>query len=166
MQLIPLLNRLSRTTKSLFPRINSGGCCVFAALVGEELRKKGINVHVVVGAWNHNEVAKPIEEVRQNIPDAWVADHRLWRAEEIYFVHLGLEIETRRGRVLYDANGVQANRGELDGCGLYNGRMKLDDAKALADNPHAWNDTFDRSDIPRLKFLVESEIEHLTVEPV
>ena len=51
MDLIESLNTLGQRINRWYPEINHGGCCVYASLIGEELRKRGVEVRVIVAAW-------------------------------------------------------------------------------------------------------------------
>ena len=151
MDLIESLNTLGQRINRWYPEINEGGCCVYASLIGEELRKRGIEVRIIVAAWGAN---KNLDKVR---PRLMKTDRKVeWNDNDVYFNHVGVEFRHKGKTFHYDSNGVNPKSKKLKSYVVYPGRLSVDEAKLLAAEPEGWNDSFGRSKIPSLKRHVRS----------
>jgi len=147
-ELSETLNKLGRRIKRWYPYINNGGCCVYASIVGSELQRRGIDTRIIVGAWNGNEKID-INEARSNLQRPERMEE--WNENNVFFNHVGVEIKFKGAIYHHDANGVTKKKKSLDNFRIYQGRLSVAEAKALAANPEGWNDSFDRRSIPKLK---------------
>ena len=151
MDLIESLNTLGQRINRRYPEINKGGCCVYASLIGEELRKRGIEVRIIVAAWGAN---KNLDKVR---PRLMKTDRKVeWNDNDVYFNHVGVEFRHKGKTFHYDSDGVNPKSKKLKSYDVYPGRLSVDEAKLLAAEPEGWNDSFGRSKIPSLKRHVRS----------
>lgn len=138
-----------------FRYINSGGCCVFAALVGKALKAHDADIQtrfIVFGNANCN-----LDKVRQDINDNSVFE---WENNGVHFSHVVVEFkyknrwytcDARRGVMLSNADNSYNCRGKSKG------RLSLLEANALAADDD-WNPAFHRSLIPRLEQVVNRVI--------
>lgn len=160
MNLFETLNTLGHCIKLWYPKINEGGCCVYASIIGEELLARGIKTRIVVAGSNKaktnlNRVRRKIDNTNQKIG---------WHAVGIYFNHVGVEFRLGGKWFIYDSEGVNPRSLTL---GVWKAPMKLGnfkvhpgfisvaDATALGDEPEGWNDCFDRKEIPNMKERVK-----------
>jgi hypothetical protein len=163
MEIVNKLNSLAKVVMVRYPYINHGGCCVYAAMVAEELQKHGIEVKGIVSAYGAKEMNSngiTLDHIR---PGNTLEE---WNRCGIRFNHVGIEfvIKTEGKRATkkhYDSTGVKRATTELDHMPLYKGRLTIDDLKALARKRKGWNETFNRRYIPALRKLVK---EHLGVD--
>lgn len=151
MDLIDTLNKLGDRINRWYPEINRGGCCVYAAMIGKELRARDIEVRVIVAA---DGASKNLDKVRPKVCNNWRKAE--WNENDVWFNHVGVEFK-HKGRIFhYDSNGVNPRGKILDGYKIYPGRLSVDEAQLLADEPEGWNTRFNRSKIPNLKRHVRS----------
>jgi hypothetical protein len=155
MLLIDTLNNLGTEVNRRWPYINSGGCCVYAALVGAELLARDVKVHVVVGA-HCAETADTLDitEGKNHVQN--IGDPHEWNAIGVYFNHVGLEFRIGKKWFQYDSDGVMPRIHIIDIYPKYLGYLTVDDAAALAASEEGWNCMFDRGHIPTLTKYVKS----------
>lgn len=153
--LIERLNELGREVRTLHPLINHGGCCVYAALVGRELKRMGIESWGVVITDMFNP-ARNIDEVRKNIPPKLVKYGYRWNREGVVFAHIVLKFKLGGKRYIYDTSGVRyEDIVEMPfGFELCPGLLPVEDLEALAGVASNWNSDFDRREIPDVKGAV------------
>ena len=151
MSLIETLNKLGNRINRWYPDVNHGGCCVYASIVGEELRERGIEVRVIVAAW---EAKKNIDKARKSVNN--IHQKNEWNAEDIYFNHVGIEFKYKGRTYHYDTDGVNPKSKMLGDFNVYPGRLSVDEAKVLADEREGWNDSFNRRSIPKLRKHIRS----------
>jgi len=151
MDLIESLDTLGKRINRWYPEINSGGCCVYASLIGEELRKRGIETRVIVAAWG---ARANLDKVRTKLNNNNQKSE--WNNNDVYFNHVGVEFKHNGKTFHYDSDGVKPKSKMLKTWTIYPGRLSVDEAKVLADEPEGWNDSFERSKIPSLKRHVRS----------
>lgn len=149
------LNDLGAEVYREFPSINSGGCCVFAAAVANELKHHGIPVSGIVSAWDADEGSHNINDVRKKIPTNTV---RHWNARGIQFYHVGIEFTIGKIKYHYDTTGVKKASNTLDDMPIYNGRLELYELRALAGKKKGWNSNFNRRCIPQLRALIKQRL--------
>jgi hypothetical protein len=155
MDLKQRLNRLGKDVNRLYPDINHGGCCVYAAMVVAELRKQKIPAVGIVAAWDAKEECRSIDEARNNLQKNTLRD---WNDNGIYFNHVGVEFELNGVKKHYDSNGVHKVRNKLDNMPIYPGRLRYKELKELASCKEGWNPSFDRKCIRTLQRMVKSYI--------
>ena len=151
MDLIGQLNSLGIDVNCKFHYINHGGCAVYAAIVGKELRDMGVNTKVLIAAnmWGPRTT---VDEARKHVKSVKKKEH--WRANGIFFGHVGLEFWWERRKYHYDSNGCHKPEKTLDNCQIYKGRMTVDECIALARERSGWNESFNRRHIPVLRKMV------------
>lgn len=151
MDLNETLDALGRRINRWYPEINEGGCCVYASLIGEELRKRGIEVRIIVAAWGAN---KNLDKVRTKLNNA---NRKVeWNDNDVYFNHVGVEFKYKGRTYHYDSDGVKPKSKKLKSFMVYPGRLSVDEATLLAAEPEGWNDSFERRKIPTLKRHIRS----------
>lgn len=158
MDITEKLNHLGEVVYSRWPYINHGGCCVYAALVAEELVKHNIDSVGIVAAYDAAGTAKSIDTIRSNIRKNTVDE---WQSNGVSFNHVGLEFKIKGRKKHYDTRGVVKAALRFDSMPIYKGRLKLDDMKKLASRRAGWNSSFNRRNIPALRQLIK---EHLAVD--
>ena len=139
--------------------INDGGCCVFAAKLGEQLSKFGKVSIRVIGY--ENEWGRNINDIREVVNDNF--DVTEWQSNGVSFWHVFIEFKYKRTLYQIDSTGVyNVNRGQtlvpkhnalLDGC------FTIDEAKQFASTPKGWNRCFDRNKIPLIEFMMDKFFE-------
>lgn len=145
MDLITGLNRLGIAINRNYPYINSGGCAVFAMIVGQELQDAGIEVRGIVAAYGSRN--KSIATIRRSVVTLEMND---WMENGLRFNHVGLAIKYNGKWYHYDSHGVNPKGKYLLNMPLYRGTMTIDEVAKVASDPSGWNDCFDRDSIPRL----------------
>lgn len=134
--------------------LNYGGCCVFAVIVGEELRRLSIEPRIVVKGGFY--IAPPsieLDEVRPVITN--VEDAIEWNRNGVEFGHVGLRFQLDNGiTYLYDSTGPAKEGDHMQLYSLYRGTLSLEDGKLLAGNWHNWNRMFDRDCVPTIRKVV------------
>ncbi len=148
-----VLNALATQVSRKVNNINAGGCAVFASCIGEALKLRGIETRIIVAAsWGTEE--KNINQARQNLI---FADRKSeWNNEGIHFHHVGVEYIIDNDAFHYDSNGVQLAGVKLGEWLLYEGRMSVEDAAAVAGEEEGWNSSFSRDDIPTLRRFIRT----------
>jgi hypothetical protein len=131
--------------------INAGGCCVYAALLGEALKQRGDKFRIVVdgGIWGGN---ISIPRARRNIKNT--ASVREWNANDVNFYHVFLEVKDDRG----EWRGVDGE-GEAHAMHRLPGFLPLPDAQLLAATEDGWNDWFNRKQIPKLRRIIHKHFD-------
>ena len=147
MNLFEALNTLGQRINKSYPNINNGGCCVYAAAVGEELLKRGVNVRTVVA--NSYDASLNINKARKGVNNTNQKDE--WNQAGVYFNHVGVEFKLGGKWFLYDSDGVNPRGKKLGSYKVHPGFLSVEEAKALAAEAKGWNDSFNRRSIPALK---------------
>lgn len=142
------LDTLGRRINKWYPKINNGGCCVFAGIVGNELQKRGIETNIIVGAYGASE-AQDIDQIRARVNKS--GDVGEWNANGVYFNHVGVEFFHDGDGFHYDTDGVHYADSKLKHWVLYPGRLTVEEAILLSQHREAWNEEFDRAQIPSLR---------------
>jgi len=151
MDLIETLNKLGERINRWYPAVNTGGCCVYAAAVGKELEARGIETRIIVAAWG---ARSNLDKVRPKLNNANRKEE--WNGKDVWFNHVGVEFKHKGKTFHYDTDGVNAKRRTLKSWNIYPGRLSVDEATALADEPEGWNDYFNRKKIPSMKRHIRS----------
>lgn len=159
-QLIPFLEGLGRQLESEYERLNWGGCCVIAGLIGGHLENFTDTKVVVFNGWRGS---RNIDDMREDIIAVMgdPLDKKNWC---MGFDHVMLEIEVDGTFYLVDSNGVN----ESEGFNKYNGRadghLTMEEAQALGNSTHGWNSTFDRDQIPDIEETINEWFDQFSRE--
>jgi len=156
MDLIEKLNLLGQEVNKYSPKINFGGCCVFAAAVARALEAQGVKARGIVASYCASNHTTPIGKIRPKVKNNSIHE---WRDNGIYFGHVGVEF-TYKGRLYhYDSCGVHTKTDKLDNMPIYRGRMKHHEMQAIANVPEGWNTEFPRRHIPHIEHLIKKHLE-------
>lgn len=158
-ELMNRLGDLSKFSNEQFERINWGGCCVFAALVAEQLEALGIECEVITDTYDARPVAP--DDVRAIIGEHW--ELRDWDSNGIRRGHMAVRFRAPDGRIrTYDSDGVVHHPNRF-GEGRYNYRCSYGFGRGLTAaearrmsidmDGEGWNCCFDRSQIPDMAAL-------------
>lgn len=148
------LRKLAHTANERFPRLNYGGCCVFAAAVATELERMGVPHEVISSGGEHldlNEVRPPHNDV-----DAW-------QRQGVHFGHVGVRLKLHGRWYTYDSDKpLHRGKGKFGinyGSVMFNaakGGITAAEATELADDFDAWNSSFDhRTNAEPVRVLVK-----------
>lgn len=142
-----VLARLALSVDRTFPFLNSGGCCVFASIVADELIERGIPCEgLVVDAYNDEPDIEAVRNnVQRNVP-------REWNEHGVDFTHVGLDIP---GMGKYDSRGFDNPNSMLKLWPEAKGRLTVQELRELSSVGDGWNRTFDRQQIPTLRRMVK-----------
>lgn len=152
MTLIEKLDELGQVVSELFPAINQGGCCVFAAMVINELQKQGIKASgIVMDFMAHKDTH--IDAVRPLVKANTIFE---WQNNGIHFNHVAVEFTVGRKKKHYDTVGVVNADKRFQGMPIYQGRMTLEELEQISARQPGWNPTFRRRDIPDIRRLVKN----------
>jgi hypothetical protein len=156
--LIKRLNGLSNRVLNLSPYINSGGCCVFAALVGARLEKIGKEVAIKVGSGDGR--AQPLDYYRKQVSSNRPTE---WNNAGLYFGHIVVEFFHDDDLYHYDATGMHFADGKTyDGSyPIADGSLTVAEAAEMASDPRGWNYAFDRKDIPDIERLINDTFDRI-----
>jgi hypothetical protein len=165
MKLIKQLKTLGKQTLDIIPEINSGGCCVFAAVVARRLDNLGIEVKVVTVDLE-DECSGPfdIDQVRKNVlivaPKGKVNTKEQWQRQGLSFFHVGVVFKWRGRWYSYDTSKVSRDPTTLGRWSypVARGSLTIEEAEAFAAKEDGWNPCFDRDDIPTVHELVATNI--------
>lgn len=152
MYLFDQLRNLGLAVKDEFPMINRGGCCVYAALVGEALARKDMAVQGIV-CMGYVAAGLDIDKVRPLVKD--VGSMGEWCANGIYFNHVGLEFMYDYDDYHYDTDNLQHADAFFAEMKVVPGRLSLQEMIWLAAKREGWNSCFRRTDIPKIKRMVK-----------
>lgn len=145
-------------------RLNLGGCCVYAALVGRELLKHGIPVRGIAagepGYTGHDE-ALSLSRIRPHVENKNYLNDWEYNANGMNIHHIGLRIGRGKDALLYDSNGFAEDARWLSGERVIPGTLSIPELEGLASVRENWNHRFDRRSIPRLKTLITDMLEDL-----
>lgn len=151
MDLIPALNTLGKKVNRWYPYINSGGCCIYAVIVAEELILRGRKPQIVVG--NLSQSLTKIGQARNNVINR--NSMAEWRSAGICFNHVGVAFRHKGVWFIYDSDGVNPlSIGRLGRFTLYPGLMTIEDTRLIAASG-GWNNCFNQRCIPKLRLRVK-----------
>lgn len=141
-----------------FEYINSGGCAVFASLMGEYFPKNFLGCAVFTYHPNVSDRIDPmIQMVRKNNKFNTVD---AWKRNGVDFVHVIAMFKDDEGEYGIDAlEGVIVdNQCEMWGLTLNNvGLIPLDVMSDLANKKEGWNTCFDRSLIFKIRMIIKKQ---------
>ena len=165
MNLFESLNALGQRINRFYPTINNGGCCIYAATVGEELLKRGLKVRAVVANCSGaSALTLDLNKVRRYVDNT--GQKNAWNSAGIYFNHVGVEFELGGKWFIYDSDGVNPRGPRLGSYFVHPGFISVADAKALADESEGWNIDFNRRSIPYLKKHIKNFLNSVLPEKV
>lgn len=135
-----MLRTLAHKAHAEFPRLNYGGCCVFAAAVATELEKHGIRHEVITCGYRELD----LNEVRpeRNTVEAW-------NDMGVGFGHVGIRLKLKGQWYTYDSERPLMPGKNKFGVLVYSerpydaarGGLTAAEATELA-NENAWNTDF------------------------
>ena len=70
------LNELGKEVLDRFPEINSGGCCVYAAMIVAALAKHDVRAKGIVASWRAEVVGRSIDKARKCIQKNTITEWR------------------------------------------------------------------------------------------
>lgn len=154
MNLIEKLRQLGERVEEEFPRINQGGCCVYAAEVAKVIQQW---VPVRIRAYNWTTVEEPLAALKVKNPANTMS---VWYDLGLDFYHLVLEFDYEGETYRCDTSHTKkAEDCETYGNGqLLDGYFTLEEAEVLAADASGWNYLFDRESIPLLKCVIAEEL--------
>ncbi len=147
--MIEQLKELGRHVAIDYPTINTGGCCVYASIVGNLLLRNGFNARVFVTS---SEKAN-IDKAREAIGNIRCAEE--WNENGVYFEHVGVELIVDSCVYHADAGTVCKAANKFSGMSVLPGRLSVREATWLASDVAAWNPMFRRKDIPAIRKLAK-----------
>ena len=150
------VNDLCRTVDHNIVRVNSGGCAVFAAFMGQCLEKYG-TVTIAVG--NDESATRSLDVLRTNI-DVNVLEE--WSDNDVYLTHVIIEFTYKGVKYHIDSTGVHKPRlttysGDF---WILDGRLSVSEITSLASDT-SWNHQFDRKQIPKIKKMINTGFKNL-----
>lgn len=165
------LVKLGEKLEGKFKNINWGGCCVVAALVGKELGKLGLEykIRVATSTISKNtldELVPMLEIYKEPL-------ERLTQYEKngVNFWHVFLEVTDSKEHFFWDTGNCGNNTSKFssgredlaDGefSGVLPGNLPLSEARDFAQEPEAWNKTFNRKQIPKMKKMIKEHFKEL-----
>ena len=139
------LNNFAKQILKQYPKINCGGCAVFAAHMGRHLQRYYPVRIITYGNQTHNTVNSVRKRVKVNTcPE--------WGAHGLDLNHLAIEFTDHNGKVWeYDTMGLYPVDSVMTRFPKHCGYLTVEEAMEMASIPDGWNDDFDRSHIPELK---------------
>jgi hypothetical protein len=146
MDLLYVLDTLGQRINRWYESINAGGCCVYAAIIGAELEKRGIETRIIVAAYG---AKNNIEEVKNKLKNP--GNMQEWEDNNVWFNHVGVEFKYNDIWYHYDSDGTHRKRAMLKEFKIYPGRLAPAEAWTVACDENGWNDSFNRRQIPSLK---------------
>ena len=151
MQLNTLLKSLGKEIIRRYPYINCGGCCVYAAIITEELHKLNIPAGGIVTTWDTPEYVD-IDTIRHRVKSNAINE---WRSKGVNFTHVGVEFTYNNRKYHYDSEGCNLASKKFREYKVYNGRLQLQEMKELTQRQRGWNTRFLRKDIPAIRKFVK-----------
>lgn len=145
------LAELGRYIVDRYPTVNSGGCCVFASVVGRELLNRGIDVKIIVGS---KTPVSNLEVIRNTMKDSH--DIEEWNMNGVVFNHIAIELPLDGKMFFFDADGLSRADRSFHGWGIHPGRLTVAEAESMAMRDDAWNDMFDRKHVSKMARRIRS----------
>ena len=152
-----LLNQLDQAAVVLsttIDKIEQGGCCIIAAIIGRQIKPVVDDIRILVLSTTNVtlEYARDAAEYSDNVL-------HLQEYGGLWITHMVLEFEVDGVTTLFDTNtGVCSGLDTILEHYSWNmdvvGEISLDEAEVWADNKYAWNDNFDRDNIPMMEGIV------------
>lgn len=151
-----MLNRLNEAMREFadsFTDINSGGCCVMAAIIAQHINHVVDDLRIRVVSWYGG--SSSLDEIREHVVDPM--NKLLWNAQGCKFSHVWVEFTYDGERYAIDTDSgvlpVQEFYSSwgtpMDGC------FTIEEACSFADDADGWNRCFDRDQIPDMVRLAD-----------
>lgn len=154
MMLIDHLNELGVEVNARIPKINYGGCAVFALMVTRQLMKIGLRPRIILASYPGS---LPLREVVPKLSN--IKYQHNWNDYGLYFCHLGVEFTYEGKKYHYDSNGCNPAGEELLGYKIVDGWMRIKWVEQIFSVPSNWNNEFNRRNIPELQKIVENYLD-------
>lgn len=148
--------------------VNAGGCCVFASLVAERMIETGIPARVVhADMWTEHNITAMRKEIIDSNMDVYCKED--WETAGASFWHVGVLFKFLNKWYTMDSTAIKPGRKYLgiEDMITGNGSFTAKEAEALAfrrDNAYTWNCWFDRSQIPKMKLIINTHFKKLPVD--
>lgn len=147
------LSNFAKTMHKVHPRMNNGGCGIFAVHMAKRLQHIVPTRIKLIDYSHHN-----LDEIRAELDNP--LDIRQWHNHGINFVHLIVEFDYKDHTYHFDTNGLNfANDKEspnYKGYGLASGSFTIEEVSHFVAAPYSWNDWFNRREIPAVKRRVKN----------
>jgi hypothetical protein len=153
MSLLTVIEDIQENLRNI-PHINGGGCAVFAALLGQQLKKRGIQFKLRVGDSRGSEGFDPHAVVNARKNNAVLPDD--WEKNGVGFGHVVVEVEENGKRYFCDAERTTPATDKtmfLPGWGkldLYKEPFTLEEIVLVARDKGYWCCVFNRERIPEM----------------
>lgn len=141
------LRELGRQVLLDYPDINSGGCCVYASLVGLQLEKYGVDPKIIVASLGQVPVTESLRDLKQ---DRQYLTIDMWNDLDVFFNHVLISFNWKGERYIHDSENTcvwKQDQGYLGDWFFYDGYLTVNEAWRLAASPTGWNNLFPRSEI-------------------
>jgi len=153
------LEEMGREVMQAVPFLNQGGCCVYAALVGGALQRKGYRVTGrSLAGWDSGK--NELDETRAEI-GAIRRIHHIRDVEEygLSLMHVVLQLDLGTEQIMFDAKlQVPAGRhfqwSENYSLVVQQGELSVAELSALA-GARGWNRQFNRRQIPKMARIIQ-----------
>ncbi len=142
------LRQLGEKITDRFPNINQGGCCVLAVLIGRQLDK---HVPVRIRACNWGAKKHNVDEIRKNVQPNTASE---WEKNGVTLYHVIVEFDYKGKTYHYDSTKLSEAEDKFYRIPVYPGHFTIEEAESFADDQYGWNHMFDRSDIPKIKRMI------------
>jgi len=150
-----ILDTIAMRAAIQFPRLNDGGCGVFALAVAEHLHGK-VNFKIKAS----DDTPGCLDTAREKMIKRGSSDTSLyaWGDNYIWFGHIFLEIEIDGMHYRYDSSGISLADGTDPSFGweCHAGELTMWELKEMVRQPEGWNEAFKRRDIPKVRELVNN----------
>lgn len=162
--LVIFLEELGKKVEDKISYLNQGGCCVYASLISQKIRRFFPFIKVYLKVLNSNgsgvnnvlSVKNKLKMKQQNEDNI-----RNWDKYGIEFKHVMIQLRYRNTNILFDSLGIDkywdSNRSRFNFMVINKGFLHIKDAIKLSKNPEGWNFQFDREQIPYLRDIVNCE---------
>ena len=141
------------------PRVNNGGCAVYAAAVAAHLADRGITTWGVLTSQLRKDDLHTVRE--QDEP------HTLddWNSSGVFIGHVMIQFEHNSRVWTHDTRRTTCGRVHKDSCfgeRLCPGYLTIPELVTIADQPEGWNPVFRReTGIPVIQAAVRRHLRHV-----
>lgn len=168
MDLLSTLSKLGDEANAMFPNLNYGGCCVYAAEIARILQKAGYAVRVVTGRpWEWGSDHPQIDDIRDIILKNNCDNRKKcnWSMHDIGFWHVAVQVRIRDEWYSCDSDTVTIGAAQFGkdrrmhtapGSGF-----TVEEAIGFASESEGWNSMFDRQQIPAVHSLIRKHLSAL-----
>lgn len=154
------LKALGSEANEMYPSLNYGGCCVFAAAVAKELRDKGIVVEVITTGYGDS--LEPLDKIRETLMNNRMSIKSIdnWQRHGVSFGHVAVRFRIGKRWYTYDSDIMRRGKTHF-GLPYYKahpGSYTVEEAIAFASKEDGWNPSFSRHDVPGVRKLVKKHL--------